>query len=252
VACLCEKPLTLDLAGSRRLRELVTGSPARVQVGFQRRFDPDVRRLWRAVRQGDVGTVRRLHLTSADRDSPPPEFRGGSGGIFRDLLIHDFDLAQWLTGAKVAQVWAIGSAAGDPAWERSGDVHNAACLLALTDGTIATVQGSRDNGGGHDVRVEVAGSAATLAAGADSRAAWRSVTPGVSFPDGEPWEGFLDRFAAAYQHELDAFVGLAIDGGQPQCGVAEAFDALAIAEAADRSRRQQRTVSLEEVTGLGH
>jgi myo-inositol 2-dehydrogenase/D-chiro-inositol 1-dehydrogenase len=184
VACRCEKPLTHDLASTRRLMRLSAGQAAFVQVGFQRRFDAECRRLHAAMRDGSLGTVRRMHLISADSSPPAPDFVAGSGGLFVDLLIHDFDLVRWRTGAEVTEVYAIGSADGDPLLAEAGDVHNAACVLRLSNGVVATVHGARDNGAGHDVRIEVAGTRRTLAAGLGARTPLRSVSPGAAFPDG--------------------------------------------------------------------
>jgi myo-inositol 2-dehydrogenase / D-chiro-inositol 1-dehydrogenase len=243
IPCLCEKPLSLDLDSTMRIRGLAADRDAYVQVGFHRRFDAECRQLRAAIASGRLGTVRRLHLITADREPPPAEFLLGSGGMFRDLLIHDFDLVRWLTGSEVSSVFATGSADGDPIFARADDVHTAACVLTLACGAVATVHGGRDNGAGHDVRVEVAGTTASVSAGLGERTPLVPATAGAARP-GAAWSGFLDRFADAYARELDAFVEGSWQRTPPQCGIEDSYQALAIALAADRSRQIGRPVSL--------
>jgi myo-inositol 2-dehydrogenase/D-chiro-inositol 1-dehydrogenase len=249
IPCLCEKPLTLELDRTVRLMRRLTDRDAYVQVGFHRRFDPDCARLRDEVDRGAVGTVRRLHLVSADRQPPPADFLPGSGGLFVDLMIHDADLVRWLTGAEVTAVYATGSAPAGSAFAAAGDVQNAGAVFTLAGGAVATVQAARDNGAGQDVRVEVAGTAATLVAGLDAGSPLRSVSPAAAFPEGPPWTGFLDRFAAAYAAEVDAFVDAVGLGTPPPCGVADAYEALAVALAATRSQREGRVVAVDEIRG---
>jgi len=247
IPCFCEKPLALELSDNRALRDLVRSSGARVQVGFHRRFDPEFVRIRRAADGGDLGELRRVHLISADKEPPPPGFLAGSGGIFRDLSIHDFDTIRWLTGREILTVYATGSDNGDPEMSAVGDVRNAVCALTLEGGLVATAHASRDNGGGYDVRMELAGTRATVAAGLDDRTPLRPAADDPVVGSGSPWPGFLERFHAAYALEMAAFVDFVTGDRDTPCGVDDAFEAMCVAVAAERSLRTGEAVSVDEV-----
>lgn len=246
ISVFCEKPLADSLERTREVVALVAASDVMVQVGFQRRFDAGYAAARRALQSGDVGDVRRLHALSADPAPPPEQFIASSGGIFRDLSIHDFDALRWLTGLEVEQVFAVGSNRGPSWFSEHGDVDEAAAIVTFTDGTLATVQASRFNGAGYDVRLELAGTSGTVSVGHAERAPVRSMEPG-SLPNPEPWQYFWDRFQPAYEAELRAFLDAAASGGPSPCSAADALEALLIAEAADLSRREARPVTVAEV-----
>lgn len=250
VAVFCEKPVAMDVARTLEVARTQASTGTLVHVGFQRRFDPGYAELSRRVRNGELGEIRRMHLVSADPTPPPAAFIATSGGIFRDLLIHDFDQLRWITGQEATQVWATGSNRGAPYFGEAGDVDEAAVVVTMADGTIATVQGSRYNGAGYDVRVEVAGTLGTSAAGLGARWPGGSTEPGDAWVTGPPWSMFSDRFAVAYAAELTAFLALAESKGSSPCTVLDGYEALLIAEAADLSARTGRVVSLTEVRPL--
>lgn len=247
VPVFCEKPVAGDLAGTLRVAARVAGSATPVQIGFQRRFDAGYRAARQAVRDGRLGDLHRLHLVTADPAPPPAAYIATSGGIFRDCHIHDFDIARFLTGREVAEVYATGANRGAAFFRQAGDVDTAAAVLTFDDGTLATLHGSRYNGAGYDVRAELCGSAATHVVGLDEHSPLRSAEPGVRWPGGEPWPDFQHRFAAAYAAELDAFLALAAGRGENACTVSDALAALYIAEAAEVSRRQRRPVRVDEI-----
>jgi predicted dehydrogenase len=147
----------------------------------------------------------------------------------------------------VVEVYAVGANRGADYFGTAGDVDESVGLLTLDDGTLVTVQGSRYNGGGYDVRMELAGTAGTLVVGLDDRAPMRSAEPGVTFPDGAPWPGFWPRFLPAYRAEIQAFVELVAGRRDNPCSVAEALEAFYVAEAATRSRVERRAVRVDEV-----
>jgi Predicted dehydrogenases and related proteins len=247
IPCFCEKPLALELSDNRALRDLVRRTGARVQVGFHRRFDPELIEARGAARSGRLGELRRVHLISADAEPPPPGFITGSGGIFRDLSIHDFDTVRWLTGREILSVYATGSDNGDPETSAAGDVRNAVCALTLEGGLVATVHASRDNGGGYDVRLELAGTRATIAVGLDDRTPLLPAAADPVVGSGRPWSGFLDRFESAYARETAAFVDFVTGDRDTPCGVDDAVEAMCVAVAADRSLRTGKAVSVGEV-----
>ncbi|HEX5495277.1 MAG TPA: Gfo/Idh/MocA family oxidoreductase, partial [Mycobacteriales bacterium] len=185
----CEKPVALDVAGTRSALERVASAGVPLQVGFQRRFDAGYLRASQALREGAVGTLHAVRMVGADPAPPHPSYLPGSGGIFRDLHIHDFDALRWLTGREIARVYATGANRGAPEFGECGDVDTAACLLWLDDGTLATLTGSRYNGAGYDIRMELAGTHSTIVVGLDDRTPLRSCEPAVSWPAGRSWGG---------------------------------------------------------------
>ena len=127
------------------------------QIGFQRRFDAGYGAARDALRSGALGELRRVHALTGDREPPAADYIPSSGGIFRDCHVHDFDILRWVTGREVVEVYAVGANRGAAFFAEAGDVDESAAVLTLDDGTLVTLQGSRYNGGGHDVRMELAG-----------------------------------------------------------------------------------------------
>jgi myo-inositol 2-dehydrogenase / D-chiro-inositol 1-dehydrogenase len=242
----CEKPVALDISENRRVLEEVRAAGTQVQIGFQRRFDRGYRAARDALRNGSVGEVQRVHVVTGDQAPPPAEFIAASGGIFRDCHVHDFDIVRWTTGREFVDVVAVGANRGAEFFRTGGDVDNAAAVLTLDDGTLVTLQGSRYNGAGHDVRMELAGTKATYAVGLDERTPITS-TEGTSFPDGDPWPNFWVRFTPAYVAEINAFVAVAQGETESPCTVEDALAALYVAEAAEVSMREGRRVEIAEV-----
>ena len=243
----CEKPLAADVAGTVAVIEYARAAGVSLQVGFMRRFDAGYRAARDAVLSGRLGTVHTLRATTADASPPPAAYIPTSGGIFRDCHVHDFDIVRFVTGREVATVWATGANKGEAFFAEAGDVDTAAAVLTLDDGTLASVTGSRYNGGGYDVRLEVAGSAGMVAVGLDDRAPLRSAEPGVAWPPEPPYVSFHDRFAAAYAAELADFVAHALGRIDNPCPPEDALEALYVAEAAQLSLDEGRQVQMEEV-----
>lgn len=247
IPTFCEKPLAESLASSVAVVDEVERHDVPVQIGFQRRFDPGYLAAKDALEAGDIGELRRMHLHTCDPTPPPAEYIPTSGGIYRDCHIHDFDILRWVTGREVVSVFATGSNRGAAFFGAAGDVDESAALLTLDDGTLATLQGSRYNGAGYDVRMELAGTEGNRSVGLDDRVPLTSAEPGVRFPDGTPWPNFQERFAPAYSAELAMFVAVAAGTVASPCTPRDALEALYIAEAAELSRAQGRVVRLDEV-----
>lgn len=251
VPAFCEKPVAQSLADTVATVEAVEASGVPVQIGFQRRFDVGCRVVRDAIAGGGIGELRRMHLLTCDPAPPPAEYVPHSGGIFRDCHIHDFDILRFVSGRDVESVTAAGANRGADFFAAAGDVDESAALLTLDDGTLVTMQGSRYNGAGYDVRLEAAGTAGTVMAGLSGKTPVRSAEPGVTFPDEAPWPGFLERFADAYVAELVAFLDVVRTGADVVCTPRDALEALYAAEAADLSRREGRTVRVAEVRAAG-
>ena len=248
LAVFCEKPVALDVAGTRRVAEEVALAGVEVQIGFQRRYDAGYQAARAALRDGRIGELHRVHQVTADEKPPHPSYIPTSGGFFRDCHIHDFDILRWVTGREVVDVTALGSNRGADFFRTGGDADNTAAVLRLDDDTLVTLQGSRYNGAGHDVRMELAGTKATWVVGLDDRTPMTSAEEGVNFPDGEPWPDFWARFTPAYRAEVNAFMKVASGAAPSPCTVEDALAALYVAEAAEVSMREGRRVEIAEVS----
>ncbi|MGA5321437.1 Gfo/Idh/MocA family protein [Streptomyces seoulensis] len=243
----CEKPIALDLPGTLHALAEVAAAGTVLQMGFQRRFDAGYVGAREAVRSGRLGRLHTVRALTSDQSPPPREWLPLSGGLFRDTLIHDFDILRWVTGREVTDVYATGSDAGPPMFREAGDVDTGAALLTLDDGTLATATATRLNGAGYDVRMELSGELDTVVVGLDDRTPVASTEPTGPPPADKPWPGFLERFGTAYESELCAFVDV-VRGERPNpCDGWQALQALRIAEACEISRRERRAVALAEV-----
>ncbi|MFE1260356.1 Gfo/Idh/MocA family oxidoreductase [Streptomyces albogriseolus] len=245
----CEKPIALDVAGTLQAITEVETAGTVLQMGFQRRFDRGYTGAREAVRAGRLGRLHTVRATTSEAEPPDPAHLAQSGGLYRDTLIHDFDILRWVTGREVVDVYATGSDAGPQMFREAGDVDTGAVLLTLDDGTLATVTGTRMNGAGYDVRMELAGERDQIVVGLDDRTPIASTEPTGPPAADKPWTGFLERFGPAYEAELVAFVEV-VRGERPNpCDGREALRALVIAEACERSRRERRPVRPAELLG---
>ncbi|WP_416481945.1 Gfo/Idh/MocA family oxidoreductase [Streptomyces sp. CL12] len=243
----CEKPIALDLPGTLQALAEVAAAGTVLQMGFQRRFDAGYAGAREAVRAGRLGRLHTVRALTCDQSPPPAEWLRPSGGLFRDTLIHDFDILRWVTGQEVSDVYAAGSDTGPAMFREAGDVCTGAALLTLDDGTLATTTATRTNGAGYDVRMELAGERDTVVVGLDDRTPLASTEPTGPPPADKPWTGFLERFAPAYEAELCAFVEVLHGTRANPCDGREALQALRIAEACEVSRRERRAVAMTEI-----
>ncbi|MFI5620962.1 Gfo/Idh/MocA family oxidoreductase [Streptomyces sp. NPDC051567] len=243
----CEKPLARDLERTLAVVREVTALGGTLQVGFMRRFDAGYRTARELVRSGALGRLHTVRTMTADPAPPEAAYLAASGGLYRDCLVHDFDMVRWVTGREVSEVYAAGSDAGPARFRETGDIDTAAAVLTLDDGTLVTSTGTRCNGAGYDVRMELAGELDQVSAGLDDRTPIASTEPKGPPPASLPWTGFLERFGPAYLAELTAFVRLVRGTGPNLCDGGEALAAFRVAEACERSRRERRRVRMEEL-----
>lgn len=247
----CEKPIASTAAESARVADIIARSGVPVQVGYQRRFDAAFAAVKQAVDSGAVGALHTVRSTTMDPAPPPMDYIKGSGGIFRDCAVHDFDVIRWVTGQEVVEVYATGSVQGDPLFTEYGDVDTAAIVVRFDGGALGLVSAARYNGRGYDCRLEAHGFDDTVVAGWDQGAPVRNADPRFAapgdFPAGPPHHFFMDRFTEAFRTELSAFVDVV--GGAPIRGatVADAVEVAWIAEAATESLRRGVPVRIEEV-----
>ncbi len=241
----CEKPVARDAVAAQEVLRHCAG--ATVQIGYNRRFDPGFVAARAAVASGELGRLHTVRSTTLDPAPPPAAYLAGSGGIFRDCSVHDFDIVRYVTGREVTEVYATGNTRGDALFAEIGDAATTAAILTLDDDTLAVVSNTRYNGRGYDVRLEVHGSDDSIAVGLEDKLPLRSVEPGATFPAGPAHTFFMDRFATAYRHELAAFTEVVAGTRESPCTVADAVEAGWIAEACTLSLREHRPVRLSEV-----
>jgi myo-inositol 2-dehydrogenase / D-chiro-inositol 1-dehydrogenase len=245
-AIFCEKPVSHDLVEVDRALEAVRQAGVPFQIGFNRRFDPAHQSVRDAVASGRVGDPHLLRITSRDPYPPPPSYVRVSGGIFLDMTIHDFDMARYVTGSEVVEVYARGAVRIDPSFADAGDVDTALVVLAHENGCITTIDNSRQTSYGYDQRVEVFGPGGMAASENPLRhtGVMRSAegTTSPALPD-----FFLERYIPSYLREWEAFVAAVSGGEAPPVGVVDARAPLVIGLAAARSLHEGRPVRVEEV-----
>lgn len=248
VPIFCEKPLATDLDDCRKLLHEAAAMGVEIQVGFQRRFDREYAAAKKLIQSGELGSVYGLNLTSHDHEPPPEQFVATSGGLFSDLGVHDYDLARWLTGEEVDEVYAAGSYRTE--WEYFGrhqDPDTAVTVLRMTSGLPVVVSTSRHSPDGHDVRAEIFGSRHNVAVGQGDYTPLRSPVALSQDQSIRAYPNFLTRFEQAFTAQTTSFLDW-IDGLHDNpCPASAGLESLRIAAAADRSWRQNRPVSLEEV-----
>ncbi|CDM60578.1 MULTISPECIES: inositol 2-dehydrogenase [Rhizobium] len=245
-AVLCEKPVDLSLERARacQIAAAATGKP--VMIGFNRRFDPNFAALKTAADRGEIGKTELLSITSFDPAPPPVSYIRVSGGLFRDMMIHDFDMACWIFGGAPETVTAIGSSIVDADIGAAGDVDTAAVTLKFADGRIAVIKNSRRAVYGYDQRIELLGSEGLLAAGNIlENTLTKATKDGVT--GAKPEFFFLERYMRAYSIEWNAFVEAITSGSALPVSLDDGVKALAVAEAATRSLATGQTVRLADI-----
>ena len=247
-AIFCEKPIDLDLARVRACLAVVEQTRATLMVGFNRRFDPDFMALKAAIDDGRIGDVEMITIVSRDPGAPPADYIKRSGGIFRDMTIHDFDVARWLLGEDVESVMAQGSVLTNPEIGKLGDYDSTNVILRTTSGRQAIITNSRRATYGYDQRVEVLGSKGLVALRNTQEA-------NIEFASADGYTSppllnfFMQRYATAYENEIAAFVASVTSGATVPTTGHDGLMALALADAAVMSAAEGRAVAVSEVTG---
>jgi myo-inositol 2-dehydrogenase/D-chiro-inositol 1-dehydrogenase len=239
-AVFCEKPIDQDLARARSARADL--QDARMLLAFNRRFDPNFQALKARLDGGSIGGLESLQITSNDPSPPPPSYVAVSGGLFKDMAIHDFDMARWLLGEEPVEVYAVGSCLVDLEIGRLGDVDTARTVLKTASGKLCVIANSRRSGFGYDQRIEAYASAGMVRADNVLESTVQTWSEGGAAAD-RFQNFFLDRYAEAYRREMDHFADI-LDGATPSVGYADGVAALALAEAAAESVRTGEVIRL--------
>jgi myo-inositol 2-dehydrogenase/D-chiro-inositol 1-dehydrogenase len=242
-AVFCEKPIDLDMAKVDRCLEAVARAGVPLFIGFNRRFDPSFRALRDALARGEAGRLEVLRITSRDPSPPPAEYVKVSGGLFRDMMIHDLDMARFLLPEPPVEVFATGACLVDPAIGAAGDVDTAVVVLRTAAGVLCTIDNSRRAAYGYDQRIEAFGSLGMIAANnVTATTLVRASAAGVVTD--RPLHFFLERYAEAYRAELEHFVDVLEGRAAPSVTGGDGRAALALADAAARSLAEGRIVRL--------
>ena len=242
-AVLCEKPIDLDLKRAEACGAEIAPLKATVMIGFNRRFDPSFRAVHDRIHKGEIGTLEQLIITSRDPAPPPISYIKVSGGIFRDMTIHDFDLARYFAG-DIESVFAYGANLIDPEIKEAGDIDAAMVVLRARSGVLVHINNSRRCAYGYDQRLEAFGLNGMLQAHNrydTSVQSWGKHGTGTRDP---VQHFFIERYAAAYAAEIDHFVDSVLTGKPPIASFADGVAALHLAEAAGESLRTGRAVSV--------
>ena len=201
----CEKPIALDLPSIDQALDAVKRSGVKLQIGFNRRFDTNYRRVHQAVEQGEIGRPLVLYIVSRDPEPPPIEYIRVSGGIFLDMAIHDFDMARYLVGSEVEEVFAQANSISDPIIAEAGDVENALVMLRFANGVIGTISNSRHAVYGYDQRVELLGSAGAIST-ENNYPNTAIISDAHSVRRDLPLHFFVERYTESFIIEMMAFV----------------------------------------------
>lgn len=244
----CEKPIDFDIERIQRALDAVKAAGVKLQIGFNRRFDHNFKKVRETVEAGKIGDVHIVKITSRDPAPPPKEYIKVSGGIFLDMTIHDFDMARYLSTSEVEEVYVQGAVLVDPAIGELGDIDTAIITLKFKNGALGVIDNSRQAVYGYDQRAEVFGSKGCVAVQNDfPNSATLSTAEGVSSE--KPHYFFLERYKDSYIEELKAFVAAVKNDKEPPVTGNDGLQPVLIGIAALKSLKENRPVKLEEISG---
>jgi len=245
-AIFCEKPIDLSLDRVKACLKVVRDTKAVLMVGFNRRFDPHFAAVKAEITKGTVGAVEMVTITSRDPGAPGLDYIGRSGGIFRDMTIHDFDMARFLLGEEVSEVSAMAAVLVDPAIGTAGDSDSVQVMLKTASGKMALISNSRRATYGYDQRIEVHGALGAVTA-ENQRPVSIEVASALGYTRPPLHDFFMTRYTEAYAAEIAAFVAAVSGNGVASPSGEDGLSALALAEAALKSVAEGRTVKISEI-----
>lgn len=243
-AIFCEKPIDMSLERAREVVAKVKENNVAMMVAFNRRFDPDFAKVQKSVADGKIGNIQSLHIISRDPGPPSIDYIKQSGGLFKDMTIHDFDMARFIMGCEVTEVFATGSCMIDPEIERVGDIDTAMITLCFENGATAVIENSRKAVYGYDQRLEVFGSQGVLkienplktnVSGSDESGTHSDVN--LNF--------FIDRYETSYLVEMQAFIDALIYEKEMPVGSKDGINAVVLADEAYASLKENRPIKIK-------
>ncbi|KKC39609.1 inositol 2-dehydrogenase [Devosia epidermidihirudinis] len=247
-AVFCEKPIDLDVERVKACLKVVDAESGTLMVGFNRRFDPHFQAVKDVITKGEIGAVEMVTIISRDPGAPPVEYIKRSGGIFRDMTIHDFDMARYLLGEEIDTVTAQASVLVDPAIGAAGDYDSASVMLSTASGKHATISNSRRATYGYDQRIEVHGSKGSVSA-ENQRPVSIEVANASGYTRPPLHDFFMTRYLDAYAREISSFIDAVESKSPANPSGLDGLIALALAEAALKSVKEGRAVKVSEITG---
>ena len=242
----CEKPIDLDLHRVNELVVLIDRTKIKFQLGFNRRFDPEFQTLRNLLQSGKMGDLHILRITSRDPSPPPLEYAKISGGIFLDMTIHDFDMARFLTGSEVTEVYAAGGILIDPAFADAGDVDTAVTTLRFENGAIGTIDNSRKTTYGYDQRIEALTSRGMFSA-LNRTENQCQILDETGQHSSLPLHFFMERYTQSYQNIVQSFVDSILKDTPAEVTATDGLMALKMGLAAKKSVEENRPVLLDEI-----
>ncbi len=240
----CEKPIALDLAAIDKALSVVEKTGVKLQIGFNRRFDPGFKHAKDMVSAGKIGTPHLLRITSRDPKLPPVDYIKSSGGLFMDMTIHDFDMSRFILGEEISEVFAVGSALVDPAIKAAGDIDTAVITLTYSSGAFGVIDNSRQAVYGYDQRIEIFGSKGCVMVG--NRYPYDSVVYTQEAVTGPlPLYFFLERYNESFREEMRQFILSIQKDTEPVVTGRESRIPVVMALAAQRSLQMHKPVRID-------
>lgn len=245
----CEKPIDFDLSRIDKAIQKVDRTGVKLQIGFQRRYDPNFIKVRTMFQEGTLGKLYILRITSRDPEPPPISYIKASGGLFLDMMIHDFDMARYLVDSEVEEIYTVAGAMVDPEIGKAGDVDTAVVTLKFRNGIIGTIDCCRKSGYGYDQRVELFGSGG-MARVENEQQNRTSLTTGAGIHAELPFFFFVERYREAFILEIREFIRCILDDEIPAVTGIDGRIPVVMGQAAKKSLEQNRPVKLAELSPL--
>ncbi len=230
----CEKPVDHDIGRILEAKQAIEDNGVKFQIGFNRRFDHNFRKVKKVIDDGQVGKIYFINITSRDPDAPPISYVKVSGGMFMDMTIHDFDMARFLAGSEVKEVYAKGAVFVNPEIGAAGDIDSAVIILTFENGAIATINNCRKASYGYDQRVEVFGSKSKVEIANDTPST-AVISNGKGIISEKPLHFFMDRYTQSYVDEIKDFIDAIANKKETPTNIEDGLKSVEIAYAAKRS-----------------
>jgi myo-inositol 2-dehydrogenase/D-chiro-inositol 1-dehydrogenase len=242
----CEKPVDLTIEKIQKTAQVARETGVKLQIGFNRRFDHNHGQVQRYAAEGKLGNIELIKITSRDPEPPSPEYAASSGGLYIDMMIHDFDMAMFLAGCDVKEVYAMGTSLVDPRIGEAGDVDTAIVTLTFENGALGVIDNSRRAAYGYDQRVEVFGSLGMAAGENDGDSTVRLSTAAGVMSD-KPQYFFLERYMASFIEEMKQFISAIENDTDVPVGIHAGLMSVVLAKAAKKSLDEHRPVQISEM-----
>ena len=242
----CEKPVDLTIEKIQKTAQVAEETGVKLQIGFNRRFDHNHGRVQQLAKSGKLGNIEIVKITSRDPEPPSPEYAASSGGLYIDMMIHDFDMAMFLAGCDVTEVYAMGTSLVDPRIGQAGDVDTAIVTLTFENGALGVIDNSRRAAYGYDQRVEVFGSLG-MAAGENDGDSTVRLSTAAGVESDKPKFFFLERYMDSFVEEMRQFIAAITENKDVPVGIHAGLMSVVLAKAAKKSLDEHRPVKISEM-----